>query len=475
MFAKLKLRNRLLIGYTIPMAVYLGLAFLVYSSASQISQTFQEVSRVQKLIIEANSMAVNVQEMIRNARGYIIDSNPEFEKEYQGNIEDALKEAKALEALIRKPEQKERLDKMISLIQEYDFFTKGLINQLKQGKKAEALALFKSNKGQVFISKFDELNEIFNKTEQDLLATQTKQANETLGFLILAVIIGSFLLLAMKLTIAWVISAGIAKTIDGAINAISSSSREIAVTVEQQERSTSQQAVSVNETTTTIHELGTSAQTTAAQAEAAAAGTRQVLALVNGNENDFAQKSIHGKLSLRERVAQISQQILQLSEQTYQIGNISTLVSDLANQTNMLALNAAVEAVRAGERGKGFGVVAAEIRKLADQSRKSAEKINALVTDIQNSTQTTVMVTEEGSRTVGSVVEAIDTIAINAQQISLTAKQQAIAIQQVVDAMNTVNQGAAQTASGIGQVKIGTAKLNEAAINLQTVVYGETK
>ncbi|MGD1717232.1 methyl-accepting chemotaxis protein [Dapis sp. BLCC M172] len=93
----------------------------------------------------------------------------------------------------------------------------------------------------------------------------------------------------------------------------------------------------------------------------------------------------------------MAQQITRLSEQTNQIGNISQLVGDLANQTNMLALNAAVEAVRAGEHGKGFGVVASEIRKLADESRKSAEKIYTLVADIQTSINSTVLATEAGT------------------------------------------------------------------------------
>ncbi len=87
-----------------------------------------------------------------------------------------------------------------------------------------------------------------------------------------------------------------------------------------------------------------------------------------------------------------------LSEQIGQIYNITNLVGDIANQTNMLALNAAVEAARAGEQGKGFAVIATEIRKLADQSRKSAERINNLVTDIQNATNTTVIVTDEGKK-----------------------------------------------------------------------------
>jgi len=150
----------------------------------------------------------------------------------------------------------------------------------------------------------------------------------------------------------------------------------------------------------------------------------------------------------------------------------------------MLALNAAVEAARAGEHGKGFGVVAGEIRKLADQSKKSAEKINALVTDIQSAINSTVMVTDEGTKKVNEgiklaqgtaetftgVTDSINNVFLNSQQISLNAKQQAIAVQQVVNAMNAINFGAKESANGITQVKVSTHQLNEAAHKLKAVV-----
>jgi len=250
------------------------------------------------------------------------------------------------------------------------------------------------------------------------------------------------------------------------VNMVVSSSTEIATTIEQQERAAIQQATSVNQTTTAMDELGASSQQSAEQAQASATAAEQVLLLVDGRSYERQNK----ESSLREKVGDIANQILHLSEQTNQIGMISTLVSDLASQTNMLALNAAVEAVRAGEHGKGFAVVAAEIRKLADQSKTSAEKINGLVADIQKSTNSTVMVTNEGTRTVEDIVDAMKTITLNGQQIALTSNQQAIAVQQVVEAMNSLNIAARETASGIGQIKIGTQKLNDAATKLQTVV-----
>ncbi|HEY9692018.1 MAG TPA: methyl-accepting chemotaxis protein [Oculatellaceae cyanobacterium] len=296
-----------------------------------------------------------------------------------------------------------------------------------------------------------------------------KDAYQTNSLMLLGMIAGPGTAIIFGVFLSRTIAKPLGDKISHIVNTIVSSSTEIAATVDQQERTASQQAVSVSQTSTTMDELGASSRISSEQAESAANGAREVLTLVDGNNHSDNASVYHGS-SLREKVTQIAEQILRLSEQTHQIGSISTLVSELANQTNMLALNAAVEAVRAGEHGKGFAVVASEIRKLADQSKKSAERINGLVMDIQNATNSTVMVADEGRKTVENVVNSVNTIAVNTQQISLTAKQQAVAIQQVVEAMNNLTQGASQTASGISQTKVGVQRLNDAAMNLKAVV-----
>lgn len=310
-----------------------------------------------------------------------------------------------------------------------------------------------------------DLNYRVARETDDLAVTDVKY---TSSLAILGMVLSPAIAIIMGFYFSRAIAKPLSSKISSVINTLASSSTEIAVAVEQQERTAAQQAASVSQTTTTMDELGASAVQSASQAESAATGARQVLTLVDGNGNmDLPSES---SASLRERVGQIAEHILRLSEQTNQIGSISELVRDLANQTNMLALNAAVEAARAGEHGKGFTVVAAEIRKLADQSRKSTERINALVADIQNTTNATVMVTDEGTKTVDMIVAAISHITMNSQQISLTAKQQAIAIQQVINAMNALNQGAAQTVSSISQTKVETQRLNETALSLKAVI-----
>ena len=118
---------------------------------------------------------------------------------------------------------------------------------------------------------------------------------------------------------------------------------------------------------------------------------------------------------LRQKIQMISELILELSEHTQQIGSTISVVDDIAEQTNMLALNAAVEAARAGEHGKGFAVVAGEIRKLADESKQAITKITSLTSNIQYTTNSTVMATEEGSKEIETVVKEINSVFSNSE------------------------------------------------------------
>lgn len=130
-------------------------------------------------------------------------------------------------------------------------------------------------------------------------------------------------------------------------------------------------------------------------------------------EQKPVQANIDKMMVLKQRIQIIAELILELSEYIQQIGSIIGLVEDIAEQTNMLALNAAVEAARAGEHGKGFAVVAGEIRKLADESKQATTKIASLINDIQHTTNSTVMATEEGSKEIESGVKLAGNIEQN--------------------------------------------------------------
>lgn len=376
-----------------------------------VSHTYQvegDMEDITKFLVDAEA----------GQRGFILTQKANYLEPYNTSVANFEKSFDEVNKLIQdNPEQVTRLNQVKQLAKDKMAELAETIELTQQGKRQEALNLILSNKGKQIMDEIRVKLAEMTQVEERLLADRQQTAKQA-AYLVDLVSLGG-----TTIAILFFIARGIVGPITQVASAIAASTTEIATTIEQQERTTMQQASSVNQTTTTMDELAASSRQSAEQAEASAAGARQVLLLVDGR----TQEGQFSKSSLREKVGDIAAQILHLSEQTNQIGTISTLVSDLATQTNMLALNAAVEAVRAGEHGKGFAVVAAEIRKLADQSKRSAEKINVLVLDIQKSTNSTVIVTDEGTKTVEKIVDAIKTIAVNGQQISLTSNQQAMA------------------------------------------------
>lgn len=309
-----------------------------------------------------------------------------------------------------------------------------------------------------------------DKAEANYANTRSLTITSIIGGILLALGIG-----------LWIIRSIVGRVTESAVN-ISTTASQIAVTITQHERTASQQAAAANETSATITELSASSRQSAEQAaNAAAIAEKARVATVQGG--NITQQTVLAMSSLKDRISAMSAQILHLSEQTGQIGGIATLVKDLSGEINMLALNAAVEAARAGEHGKGFAVVASEVRKLAIQSKKSAEQATALVADIQKATNSSIMMTEEGAHTVAEITLLAQSVSDlfnnlsgmaasvneNSQQVMLNAKQQSAAFIQVVEATNSIASGAKETAAGISQTKIGVQKLNEAAENLKAI------
>lgn len=136
------------------------------------------------------------------------------------------------------------------------------------------------------------------------------------------------------------------------------------------------------------------------------------------NSNTAADKARFGGDSVSKAVTQMAQientvnssakVVSKLGEQSKEIGEIVGTISGIASQTNLLALNAAIEAARAGEQGRGFAVVADEVRKLAEQSQEAAKKIAELISDIQVDTERAVVAMQTGTKEVKTGAEVVN-------------------------------------------------------------------
>jgi methyl-accepting chemotaxis protein len=486
-------QRRLSVGQIVP------IGFAIVLSVAGIATTVTEIAKAN--LTETRKLAAQgfeVKELLRvvekdlvdaetGQRGYLLTGVDRYLEPYEGGRKNLQAHTESLKKLIIDPNQRIRMQKVEQVSQQKLAELAETIAFKKAGKDKEALSLVLSDKGKKIMDNVrTQLAEMAQ--EQDKILDQRQKATDQIqqlssivGWGGLVICIGSGLFVSYY--VANYITRLIVRPITDAAKAVASSSAGITNTVEQQERTVLEQTSSVTETTSTIEELGVFTLQSAEQADNAAGGAKQALVLAEGGTQTVGQ-TIEGISGLKDQVTAIANQIIRLSEQTAQISTVSDLVADLANQTNMLALNAGVEAARAGEHGKGFAVVAGEIRKLADQSKKSADRIHSLVNEVQAAINSTVMVTDEGTKkaTVGielaqetgmvfaSIADSVNQVFINSQQIAQNSKRQAVAVQQVVAAMNVINLGAKETVAGITQVKDATTNLNKTAENLEAVV-----
>ncbi|NBD35419.1 MAG: HAMP domain-containing protein [Chloroflexi bacterium] len=271
--------------------------------------------------------------------------------------------------------------------------------------------------------------------------------------------------------------------IQEAASNVSAASAEILSATTQQSSGASEQSAAISQTTTTVDEVKTISEQAVVRAQEVADSSQRTVA-VSRSGRDSVEQTIESMGQIKERVEGIAENILALSEQTQQIGEITAAVSDIASQSNMLALNASVEAARAGEHGKGFAVVAVEVRNLAEQSKQATSQIRAILTDIQNAINASVMVTEEGSKVVDEGVqraaearEAIEQLSsvINqsaqiASQVVAGGQQQASGVDQIATAMDNINQAMVQSMASTRQAEKSAQDLNELAGALDETV-----
>jgi twitching motility protein PilJ len=263
---------------------------------------------------------------------------------------------------------------------------------------------------------------------------------------------------------------------------VSSSANEILVASEEMANGATQQDQEITNTSSAVEELTVSMKQVSNNAEASAEAARRALdAAESGNR--AVRDTLEGMQRIRASVQATAKKIKSLGDRSLEISEIINVINDITEQTNLLALNAAIEAARAGEAGRGFAVVADEVRKLAEHSRNATKDIAALIKAIQAETNEAVVVMEEGTKEVevgarladqaGKALEAISSVVRQSaelvQEISLASKQQVRGTEGVANAMQIISnitrqtsQGARQTARTVENMVRLSEQLNEA-------------
>jgi methyl-accepting chemotaxis protein len=264
---------------------------------------------------------------------------------------------------------------------------------------------------------------------------------------------------------------------------ISIGAAEILAATSQQASSATENSAAIAQTSVTIDEVRAIAEQAFEKAQQVAEQAQHTRAVSQVGQ-EAVSKTIGSMDQIKELVAGIAENILVLSEQTQQIGEITATVNDIASQSNLLALNASVEAARAGEHGKGFGVVAVEVRNLAEQSKQATAQVKAILNEIQRATNMAVLATAEGNKGVEAGVQltgqtgtAIQQLAASiaesanaAQQIVASAQQQMTGMEQLAQAMHDINQATLQNMASTRQVEISAQELTTLAQQMEAIV-----
>ena len=392
--------------------------------------------------------------------------------------------------------------------------------------------------GNKIMEEFDKKSKNLNDKVGSFRETEIKQANSlngamvaTMNMLRLVLVITGLLILAFALLTAWYITRGITKPLKRTVemvtriasgdlsadivvesrdetgqlqeamqlmaqnlrgiisqtvqisSGIASSSTQLRAAAEQIAAGAEQAAGQTDTVATASEEMQATSADIARNCALAAEACKQTTESATAG-TQVAGQSVKGMDAIVERVRRSSASITSLGTRSEQIGAIIAVIEDIADQTNLLALNAAIEAARAGEQGRGFAVVADEVRALAERTTKATREIGEMIKGIQGETRTAVKEMEEGvhevetgaelsqmsGRSLESILERINDVTLQINQIATAAEQQTATTGEVANNISQMTGIANQSFLGAQDTAAAARQLAAQAQQLQSLM-----
>jgi methyl-accepting chemotaxis protein len=267
------------------------------------------------------------------------------------------------------------------------------------------------------------------------------------------------------------------------VTVVSVAAEEILVSVKESAAGATQTATAATQTTAIVEEVRQTSHVASQKAKQVSEGAQKT-AQITAVGRKATEDIIEGMNRIREQVDLIAESMVRLSEKSQSISSIIATVDDLAKQSNLLAVNASIEAARAGELGKGFGVVAQEVKSMAEQSKQSTAQVRSIIAEIQQATNAAAMATELGGKAVDAAMQqsgqAGESIAVLANsvvesaqaaaQIAVSNQQQLAGVDQVATAMASIRDACGEHLVAIRHVESAANRLHDIGGRLKHLV-----
>jgi methyl-accepting chemotaxis protein len=261
-----------------------------------------------------------------------------------------------------------------------------------------------------------------------------------------------------------------------AANEISAAAQQMSVGAKNQADQVSQVSAAIEEMTATILETSRNTSSATDLSKQATERAAQGATVVD--------ETVRGMQAIAAKVTESAENIKSLSAAAEKINEVITVVSDIADQTNLLALNAAIEAARAGEQGRGFAVVADEVRKLADKTAQAADEILSTVAQIHKQTQSAVAsmessvsevangrdLADKAGQRLNEIVAIVDKVCSMISQVATASTEQAAAAEEISKNIEHISRVGKETASGAQQTNEAAEQLNQQSEGLLSIV-----
>jgi methyl-accepting chemotaxis protein len=400
------IQRRLIVGFVLGPIALLIIGWVAYSNIqnmvdlrNQRNHTFSVIDSLTNVLMDA----VNAE---TGQRGYLLTGDSSYLAPFEAGerkIDDDLAIAVSLTA--KDPERQRDVQRLKAVLRQKSGELRKTIDLRKNKGADAALEFVRNDNGKIYMDQAREILKQVRGREVRKLNELTATSNRVTRYTKNTILFGTFAAFLAVSIGGFLIARSITSPIRGTVQSLATTATEILAGTSQQASSMREQSTAVAETVTTVDEVLQTASQAADRAKTVADSAMRA-ADVGAAGKQSVMNTLAMMDEVKDQTATIAETILSLSERAQTIGEIIAAVNEITERSNLLALNAAIEASRAGEHGRGFSVVASEIKSLADQSKKATAQVRQIIGDIQKYNYTAVLVTVEATKSVHLAIRA---------------------------------------------------------------------